>query len=137
MEADWDEVCLRLCSKLCIPRLTIAQLAIAQLPPPGPHLPNVPISTFAFDTTQELLWTGNNQVSTFTHNPCRVQRDSQVYRGASRPSSVLISNDIPHTADTQHLMAQSSNFSSPTRACSQSLETASTTHIAAGSHNGI
>ncbi|RYN40444.1 PAB-dependent poly(A)-specific ribonuclease subunit [Alternaria tenuissima] len=43
MEADWDE------------------LAIAQLPPPGPHLPNVPISTFAFDTTQELLWTGNNQ----------------------------------------------------------------------------
>lgn len=42
MEADWDE------------------LAIAQVSPPGPHLPNVPISTFAFDTTQELLWTGNN-----------------------------------------------------------------------------
>ncbi|CAO2655579.1 Nn.00g043820.m01.CDS01 [Neocucurbitaria sp. VM-36] len=42
MEADWDE------------------LAIAQLPPPGPHHPAVPISTFAFDTTQELLWTGNN-----------------------------------------------------------------------------
>ncbi|KAJ4371394.1 poly(A)-specific ribonuclease [Neocucurbitaria cava] len=42
MEADWDE------------------LAIAQLSPPGPHHPTVPISTFAFDTTQELLWTGNN-----------------------------------------------------------------------------
>ncbi|KAH7384588.1 PAB-dependent poly(A)-specific ribonuclease subunit PAN2 [Pyrenochaeta sp. MPI-SDFR-AT-0127] len=42
MEADWDE------------------LAIAQLPPLGPHHPAVPISTFAFDTTQELLWTGNN-----------------------------------------------------------------------------
>ncbi|KAL7770324.1 hypothetical protein CFE70_000257 [Pyrenophora teres f. teres 0-1] len=44
MEADWDE------------------LAIVQLPPPGPHLPAVPISTFAFDTTQELLWTGNNHL---------------------------------------------------------------------------
>ncbi|KAH7093275.1 PAB-dependent poly(A)-specific ribonuclease subunit PAN2 [Paraphoma chrysanthemicola] len=43
MEADWDE------------------LAIAQLPPPGPHHPATPVSTFAFDTTQELLWTGNNQ----------------------------------------------------------------------------
>ncbi|KAF1911381.1 PAB-dependent poly(A)-specific ribonuclease subunit PAN2 [Ampelomyces quisqualis] len=43
MEADWDE------------------LAIAQLPPPAPHHPATPISTFAFDTTQELLWTGNNQ----------------------------------------------------------------------------
>ncbi|KAI8935577.1 poly(A)-specific ribonuclease [Plenodomus lindquistii] len=42
MEADWDE------------------LAIAQLPSSGPHHPAVPISTFAFDTTQELLWTGNN-----------------------------------------------------------------------------
>jgi hypothetical protein len=57
------------------PWLTTAQLAIAQLPPPGPHLPAVPISTFAFDTTQELLWTGNNHVSTFTRDPCRVPSD--------------------------------------------------------------
>ncbi|KAF2792603.1 PAB-dependent poly(A)-specific ribonuclease-like protein subunit pan2 [Melanomma pulvis-pyrius CBS 109.77] len=41
MEADWDE------------------LAIVQLPPPGPHHPATQIATFAFDTTQELLWTGN------------------------------------------------------------------------------
>ncbi|KAH6232247.1 PAN2-PAN3 deadenylation complex catalytic subunit PAN2 [Parastagonospora nodorum] len=43
MEADWNE------------------LVTAQLSPPGSHPPAVPISTFAFDTTQELLWTGNNQ----------------------------------------------------------------------------
>jgi hypothetical protein len=48
--------------------LTARQLAIVQLPPPGPHLPAVPISTFAFDTTQELLWTGNNHVSTFARS---------------------------------------------------------------------
>ncbi|KAF2262002.1 PAB-dependent poly(A)-specific ribonuclease subunit PAN2 [Lojkania enalia] len=41
MEADWDE------------------LAIVQLPPPGPHHPASKVATFAFDTSQELLWTGN------------------------------------------------------------------------------
>ncbi|KAF2110710.1 ubiquitin carboxyl-terminal hydrolase-domain-containing protein [Lophiotrema nucula] len=41
MEADWDE------------------LAAVQLPPPGPHHPATQVTTFAFDTTQELLWTGN------------------------------------------------------------------------------
>ncbi|KAF2737040.1 PAB-dependent poly(A)-specific ribonuclease subunit PAN2 [Polyplosphaeria fusca] len=42
MEADWDE------------------LAIVQLPPPGPHHPATQVATFAFDTSQELLWTGND-----------------------------------------------------------------------------
>ncbi|KAF2001926.1 PAB-dependent poly(A)-specific ribonuclease-like protein subunit pan2 [Amniculicola lignicola CBS 123094] len=41
MEADWDE------------------LAFVQLPPPGLHHPATQVATFAFDTTQELLWTGN------------------------------------------------------------------------------
>ncbi|XTI82352.1 PAB-dependent poly(A)-specific ribonuclease subunit PAN2 [Cenococcum geophilum] len=42
MEADWDEV------------------AIIQLPPPGPHNAPTPVTTFAFDTSQELLWIGND-----------------------------------------------------------------------------
>ncbi|KAF9700320.1 hypothetical protein EKO04_001633 [Ascochyta lentis] len=42
MEADWDE------------------LAFVQLPPPGPHHPATPVATFAFDTSQELLWSGNS-----------------------------------------------------------------------------
>jgi PAB-dependent poly(A)-specific ribonuclease subunit 2 len=41
MEADWDE------------------LAVIQLPPPGPHLAPTQVAAFAFDTSQELLWTGN------------------------------------------------------------------------------
>jgi PAB-dependent poly(A)-specific ribonuclease subunit 2 len=31
------------------------------VPQPGSHHTATPLSTFAFDTTQELLWTGNNQ----------------------------------------------------------------------------
>jgi PAB-dependent poly(A)-specific ribonuclease subunit 2 len=31
------------------------------VPQPGQHQPATPFSTLAFDTTQELLWTGNNQ----------------------------------------------------------------------------
>ncbi|KAF2635376.1 hypothetical protein P280DRAFT_411570 [Massarina eburnea CBS 473.64] len=42
MEADWDE------------------LAIVQLPPPGLHHPATPVATLAFDTSQELLWSGND-----------------------------------------------------------------------------
>ena len=40
------------------------QVAIIQLPPPGPHNAPTPVTTFAFDTSQELLWTGNDFVST-------------------------------------------------------------------------
>ncbi|KAI9054308.1 hypothetical protein LZ554_001476 [Drepanopeziza brunnea f. sp. 'monogermtubi'] len=29
------------------------------LPPPGPQVPSTPLSTFAFDNSQELLWAGN------------------------------------------------------------------------------
>ncbi|KAF2802391.1 PAB-dependent poly(A)-specific ribonuclease subunit PAN2 [Mytilinidion resinicola] len=42
MEADWDEV------------------GLIQLPPPGPQHAPSPVTTFTFDTTQELLWTGND-----------------------------------------------------------------------------
>ncbi|RKF78846.1 PAN2-PAN3 deadenylation complex catalytic subunit PAN2 [Golovinomyces cichoracearum] len=42
MEGDWEEVGRLL------------------LPPPGPQLPTTPISTFVFDTVQELLWVGNS-----------------------------------------------------------------------------
>lgn len=67
MEADWDEVPSPAQKPHTLQGmqyvLTAAQLAIAQLPQPGPHHAAVPISTFAFDTTQELLWTGNNHVS--------------------------------------------------------------------------
>ncbi|KAI4925267.1 poly(A)-specific ribonuclease [Alternaria conjuncta] len=66
MEADWDE------------------LAIAQLPPPGPHLPTVPISTFAFDTTQELLWTGNNHGRITSFYGPHLERYTS-YRGHAPP----------------------------------------------------
>ncbi|OCK74303.1 PAB-dependent poly(A)-specific ribonuclease-like protein subunit pan2 [Lepidopterella palustris CBS 459.81] len=36
------------------------KVAIIQLPPPGPHQGPTPVTTFAFDTIQELLWTGND-----------------------------------------------------------------------------
>ncbi|KAF2020982.1 PAB-dependent poly(A)-specific ribonuclease subunit PAN2 [Aaosphaeria arxii CBS 175.79] len=42
MEADWDE------------------LAFVQLPPPNPHHSATQVTAFAFDTSQELLWTGND-----------------------------------------------------------------------------
>ena len=45
MEADWSETA----------RLT--------LPGPSPNAPSTPITAFAFDTAQELLWTGNEYVS--------------------------------------------------------------------------
>ena len=45
MEADWDEV------------------AIIGIPPPGPHALPTPVATLAFDTSQELLWAGNDFVS--------------------------------------------------------------------------
>ncbi|KAF2203610.1 PAB-dependent poly(A)-specific ribonuclease subunit PAN2 [Delitschia confertaspora ATCC 74209] len=41
MEADWD------------------QLTVIQLPSQGLHQPPSQVTTFAFDTSQELLWTGN------------------------------------------------------------------------------
>lgn len=42
MDADWDEV---------------AQIT---LPPPGLRAHHTPVTTLAFDTSQELLWTGND-----------------------------------------------------------------------------
>jgi len=80
MEADWDE------------------LAIAQLPSPGPHLPAVPVSTFAFDTSQELLWTGNNHVrrtSSIMLNTCLL---TPVGRAELHPFTGLTSSDIRRIA---------------------------------------
>jgi len=48
MEADWQES---------------ARIA---LPGPSPNAPSSPVTTFAFDTEQELLWTGNEYVSAWT-----------------------------------------------------------------------
>ena len=45
MEADWTE------------RAKVA------LPGPLPSAPSSPVTAFAFDTEQELLWTGNEYVS--------------------------------------------------------------------------
>ncbi|PMB64555.1 PAB-dependent poly(A)-specific ribonuclease subunit PAN2 [Beauveria bassiana] len=42
MDADWDEV------------------ARIQFPPPGVHALPSPVTTMTFDTSQELLWTGND-----------------------------------------------------------------------------
>lgn len=45
MEADWSET---------------TRIA---LPGPSAGAPSSPVTTFAFDTVQELLWTGNEYVS--------------------------------------------------------------------------
>lgn len=49
-------------------RLTSKQVARVPLPPPGLHALPTPVSTFAFDTLQELLWAGNDYVRTNPHD---------------------------------------------------------------------
>lgn len=39
------------------------QVARISLPPPAPHAPATPVNSFAFDTSQELIWAGNEYVS--------------------------------------------------------------------------
>lgn len=76
------------------------QLAVIQLPPPGPHLAPTQVAAFAFDTSQELLWTGNEFV--------RMARVGRLLDGAlmtlGRDASLLsmarTSSDIPPTAVT-------------------------------------
>lgn len=44
MDGDWDEV------------------ARIPFPPPGVHAMPTPVTTMTFDTSHELLWTGNDYV---------------------------------------------------------------------------
>jgi hypothetical protein len=94
------------------------QLAIVQLPPPGPHHPPTQIATFAFDTTQELLWTGNEYVSTLASSSLWVSQANNKRRDELPPSMALASSVIPRIADMQLVKAPSSSSSSPRRASS-------------------
>jgi hypothetical protein len=87
MDADWDEVCFltldvpwAFCtfnlikqsspntSSLSEPTVyayaytLLSQVTRIPFPPPGVHAMSTPVTTMTFDTTQELLWTGNDYV---------------------------------------------------------------------------
>ncbi|KAL2354819.1 PAB-dependent poly(A)-specific ribonuclease subunit PAN2 [Cryomyces antarcticus] len=62
MEADWDEV------------------ARIVLPPPGPQALPTPATTLAFDTSQELLWAGNEYGRVTSFHGAELQKYTS-YRG--------------------------------------------------------
>jgi hypothetical protein len=41
---------------------SLEQVALIPHPGPGPHAHPTPVTALAFDTSQELLWTGNEYV---------------------------------------------------------------------------
>ncbi|KAI1326713.1 PAB-dependent poly(A)-specific ribonuclease subunit PAN2 [Xylariaceae sp. FL0255] len=77
MEGDWDEV------------------ARIQFPPPGPQAPLSPVACLAFDSHQELLWTGNEygRVTSFYSNKLHQYTSWKDYSNQDGPVLQIIVNE--------------------------------------------
>lgn len=122
MDADWDEVrlsprCRAFGNDRCrkIRRSQQSQVGRVPFPPPGTTEFPRPPTTIAFDTCQELLWTGNDRV--FPHKGGDGGRNHLLtpYRDASSPYTVPNSNDIPLSGYILPAMDLSGSSSSMTR----------------------
>ncbi|RGP80901.1 pab-dependent poly a-specific ribonuclease subunit pan2 [Fusarium longipes] len=77
MDADWDEVTR-------IP-----------FPPPGVHAMSTPVTTMTFDTTQELLWTGNDygRVTSFYGTELQRYTSFKAHTSAEGPVRQILVNE--------------------------------------------
>ncbi|KAH7319699.1 ubiquitin carboxyl-terminal hydrolase-domain-containing protein [Stachybotrys elegans] len=77
MDADWDEV-----SRI-------------PFPPPGVHAMPTPVTTMIFDTSQELLWTGNDfgRVTSFYGTKMQLHTSHKAHLSADGPVRQLLVND--------------------------------------------
>ncbi|KAK5014877.1 poly(A)-specific ribonuclease [Cryomyces antarcticus] len=89
MEADWDEVSksrdttmsdLQTLESICTYKEEFGQVARIVLPPPGPQALPTPATTLAFDTSQELLWAGNEYGRVTSFHGAELQKYTS-YRG--------------------------------------------------------
>ena len=98
------------------------QVARVLLPPPGghPHAIPTPVATLAFDTSQELLWAGNEYVGYSVSWMFESILIYQCCRAGSPPSTAPISSDTHHSKHTPLPMAQCASCSSMIRVSSRS-----------------
>ncbi|KAM0741809.1 hypothetical protein ACQRIT_004666 [Beauveria bassiana] len=77
MDADWDEV------------------ARIQFPPPGVHALPSPVTTMTFDTSQELLWTGNDygRVTSFFGSELQRYTSFKAHLSSEGPVRQILVND--------------------------------------------
>ncbi|OAR02912.1 hypothetical protein LLEC1_04548, partial [Akanthomyces lecanii] len=87
MDADWDEV------------------ARIQFPPPGLHALPTPVTTMMFDTSQELLWTGNDYVRP-TRRYTQVQHTGILTSCKGRVTSFVGSELQRYTSFKAHLSSE-------------------------------
>ncbi|KAH8176889.1 ubiquitin carboxyl-terminal hydrolase domain-containing protein [Sarocladium implicatum] len=77
MDGDWDEV------------------ARIPFPPPGVHAMPTPVTTMTFDTSQELLWTGNDygRVTSFYGTELQRYTSFKAHASADGPVRQILIND--------------------------------------------
>ncbi|KAI8674835.1 PAN2-PAN3 deadenylation complex catalytic subunit PAN2 [Fusarium keratoplasticum] len=77
MDGDWDEV------------------ARIQFPPPGVHALPTPVTTMTFDTSQELLWTGNDygRVTSFYGTELQRYTSFKAHASADGPVRQILVNE--------------------------------------------
>ncbi|RMJ11051.1 PAB-dependent poly(A)-specific ribonuclease subunit pan2 [Fusarium euwallaceae] len=77
MDGDWDEV------------------ARIQFPPPGVHAIPTPVTTMTFDTSQELLWTGNEfgRVTSFYGTELQRYTSFKAHASADGPVRQILVNE--------------------------------------------
>ncbi|KAM0265662.1 hypothetical protein ACHAQJ_000096 [Trichoderma viride] len=77
MDGDWDEV------------------ARIPFPPPGVHALPTQVTTMTFDTSQELLWTGNDygRVTSFLSTELQRYTSFKAHQAADGPVRQILVND--------------------------------------------